>query len=207
MKLLLAIAFTVLVSSCSSWKKPPSPPPFVLVDEKPKSLTTEQKRNLRSPETLKKYAIGRYVDPSNGLVMHEAHDVYRVEATSKWNRRPLRAKSRIDDPNPRSLALHHEAELNQFRQSLRRERASAKAAMAATETMQTQIKPLAKAVENAKALAEQNAILRQKLRAQNQPISTPTLTTESPPAEPETNVKDRLRSLFESPKTEPNKTN
>src|SRR5437867_4125706 len=32
--------------------------------------------------------MGRYVDPSNPLMMHENHTLYRVEVTSRWNLHP-----------------------------------------------------------------------------------------------------------------------
>jgi hypothetical protein len=44
--------------------------------------------SVRYGENLKAYPVGRYVDPNNGLVMHEAHTVYRVETTAKWNLHP-----------------------------------------------------------------------------------------------------------------------
>ena len=43
---------------------------------------------MRYGENLKAYSFGRYVDPNDGLVMHEAHTVYRVETTAKWNLHP-----------------------------------------------------------------------------------------------------------------------
>ena len=195
MKPLLAFTFACLVSSCSSWKKPLSPPPIVLVDEKPESLNTSERNNLRTDESIKKYAIGRYVDPSSGLVMHEAHDVYRVEATSKWNRRPLRSPSRIKETNPSS---HRDTELARLRQNLRLERANSQAARQATETLRTQIEPLTKAVGTAQELAKQNAQLRKQIRDSGHspqlPVAPQTeteVTTENPDS-----VKERLRDLF-----------
>ena len=37
---------------------------------------------LRTDEQLKEYRFGRYVDPRDPLVMHEAHPTYRVETTA-----------------------------------------------------------------------------------------------------------------------------
>lgn len=198
MKSLFAITLVCLISSCSSWKKPLSPPPVVLVDEKPKPLSEFQKEQLRHPETLKKYAIGRYVDPSNGLVMHEAHDVYRVEATSKWNRQPLRAATRIDDPNPRSISSQYQSEVAQLRRNLHQERANSSAAMKASEQMRAQIEPLTQAVSKATDLAKQNAILRKQLRAAGQTVpASPIPSTQSEEAaSDEDSVKERLRGLF-----------
>lgn len=43
---------------------------------------------VRVSETLKSYPVGRYVDPTDANVMHEAHVVYRKEAGSSWNLSP-----------------------------------------------------------------------------------------------------------------------
>lgn len=40
---------------------------------------------VRYPETVRAYHFGRYVDPNDGLVMHEQHAVYRVEENTRWN--------------------------------------------------------------------------------------------------------------------------
>lgn len=204
MKPLLVITSSIFLCSCSSWKKPLSPPPVVLLDEIPKPLTDEQKKKIRSPEMLKKYAIGRYVDPSNGLIMHEAHDVYRVEATSKWNLRPRRSPSRIDNLQSDFSSTHQQVELEQLRRSLQQERATSRAAMKATQKMRDQIEPLAKSVSKAKALAEENATLRQQLRSHHQ---TPTLPLDPKNCSIESlddsaSVKERLRGFFNSNTTD-----
>jgi len=43
---------------------------------------------VRSPERLKAYPIGRYIDPNNGDMMHEGHVIYRKEAPAAWNKGP-----------------------------------------------------------------------------------------------------------------------
>jgi hypothetical protein len=52
------------------------------------SLSPEQSESVRYGENLKAYPMGRYVDPNDPLVMHEAHTVYRVETTAQWNLHP-----------------------------------------------------------------------------------------------------------------------
>jgi hypothetical protein len=44
--------------------------------------------SVRYGENMKAYPIGRYIDPNDELVMHEAHTIYRVETTAKWNLHP-----------------------------------------------------------------------------------------------------------------------
>ena len=85
MKRILIFIPLILLSACAS-KKP-------VVVQMPRSvpgtiLTTGDMESVRYGENLKAYSIGRYVDPNGGLVMHEAHTVYRVETTTKWNLHP-----------------------------------------------------------------------------------------------------------------------
>ena len=46
---------------------------------------------IRYPEIVRAYHFGRYVDPHDGLVMHEQHTVFRVEENTRWDLQPLRA--------------------------------------------------------------------------------------------------------------------
>jgi len=92
---ILACAAVVLGSGCET---PPtnnsagtgpvlSPAPAVA----PVSGTDLDQANtdkVRVGETLKSYPVGRYVDPNDPNVMHEAHVVYRKEAGTSWNLNP-----------------------------------------------------------------------------------------------------------------------
>lgn len=85
MKRMLFFIPLILLSACAS-KKP-------VVVQMPRSvpgtiLTTGDRESVRYGENLKAYSFGRYVEPNEGLVMHEAHTVYRVETTAKWNLHP-----------------------------------------------------------------------------------------------------------------------
>ena len=51
-------------------------------------LDQSNTEKVRVGETLKSYPVGRYVDPQDSNVMHEAHVVYRKEAGSSWNLNP-----------------------------------------------------------------------------------------------------------------------
>ena len=85
MKRMLFFIPLILLSACAS-NKP-------VVVQMPRSvpgttLATDDMESVRYGENLKAYSFGRYVDPNDGLVMHEAHTVYRVETTAKWNLHP-----------------------------------------------------------------------------------------------------------------------
>jgi len=82
MKTHLLIPLAIL-TGCSSPHIVQMPPPILGT-----TLSAEQTESVRYAESVKGYSIGRYVDPNNGLMMHEAHTLYRVETTSKWNLHP-----------------------------------------------------------------------------------------------------------------------
>jgi hypothetical protein len=65
---------------------PPSPPAVAPVSGT--DLDQSNVENVRVGETMKSYPVGRYMDPQDPNVMHEAHVVYRKEAGSSWNLNP-----------------------------------------------------------------------------------------------------------------------
>lgn len=52
------------------------------------ALDIDNTENVRYSETLKAYPMGRYIDPNNPDVMHEAHTIYRAETNPAWNLDP-----------------------------------------------------------------------------------------------------------------------
>lgn len=85
MKRIIFFIPLVLLSACASHKPvvvqmPPSVPGTI--------LSSEDMESVRYGENIESYSIGRYIDPNDPLVMHEAHTVYRVETTAKWNLHP-----------------------------------------------------------------------------------------------------------------------
>lgn len=82
MKVFLLISLALL-TGCASPHIVKMPPPVPGT-----TLSPEELESLRYAENVKAYHIGRYIDPNDGLVMHEAHMVYRIETTAKWNLHP-----------------------------------------------------------------------------------------------------------------------
>lgn len=56
-----------------------------LGDEAP--IIRNRRNALRTPEIVKAYPVGRYIESDSGRVMHEKHTVYRVEGDAGWNLR------------------------------------------------------------------------------------------------------------------------
>jgi hypothetical protein len=42
-------------------------------------------KSIGTPEQVKAYSIGRYVDPNHPDTLHERHTIYRREQTAHWN--------------------------------------------------------------------------------------------------------------------------
>jgi len=84
MKRLILLIPIVLLSACAS--KPPKK--IVIVPALTPSRPVSDLESVRRSEEVREYRFGRYVDPGNRLVMHEAHPVYRVEKTADWSLLP-----------------------------------------------------------------------------------------------------------------------
>lgn len=60
----------------------------VVVYSPPPLLPPERRENVWHPDELAPYAVGRYVDPRDRNMVHEAHTVYRRERSSRPNLTP-----------------------------------------------------------------------------------------------------------------------
>jgi uncharacterized protein YoxC len=52
------------------------------------ALSLPDASEVRNSEALKAYPVGRYEDPNDPSVMHEAHVLYRAEQPPSWNLNP-----------------------------------------------------------------------------------------------------------------------
>lgn len=93
-KLLIPIVVMVLCAGCETTPNkmavipPPPPTPPAVAPVSGTDLDQGNTEKVRVSETLKSYPVGRYVDPIDSNVMHEAHVVYRKESGSSWNLNP-----------------------------------------------------------------------------------------------------------------------
>ncbi|MEO8350132.1 MAG: hypothetical protein ABI680_00285 [Chthoniobacteraceae bacterium] len=91
------------------------------------TLPSESMERVRYAENIKAYPLGRYIDPNDRLVMHEAHTLYRVESTGKWNLHPnegaraFRGPLRMPDAARAASPVNEElvAEINRQKQATR----------------------------------------------------------------------------------------
>jgi hypothetical protein len=97
MKTISLLVLNIAVGLCAGCdtlqEKTPSapaapPPPPAAAPVSGTDLDQSNTEKVRVGETLKSYPVGRYVDPQDSNVMHEAHVMYRKEAGSSWNLNP-----------------------------------------------------------------------------------------------------------------------
>lgn len=77
----IAAAF---VAGCQSHP----PQPIVTLAQPAPFLSPEQRGHVWLPDEVAPYAVGRYVDPRDPNVLHEAHTLYRREQASRPNLAP-----------------------------------------------------------------------------------------------------------------------
>jgi hypothetical protein len=75
----------LLLMGCASTK---TPPVHTAAASLPKKHSLSDTATVRTPEQLKAYPVGRYQDPDDPELMHEAHTVYRAETSPEWNTAP-----------------------------------------------------------------------------------------------------------------------
>lgn len=101
-KPILLSVCVALLSGCESMAQKPAssasaPPPKAVPAPAPapvappvtgNDLDQSNMEKVRVSESMKAYPVGRYVDPKDPNVMHEAHVIYRREAGGSWNLNP-----------------------------------------------------------------------------------------------------------------------
>ena len=85
MKFLHSILLLSLVAGCATKKEVRS---VQRVKVPSTSLAANNLPEVRTPETVKAYPLGRYTDPNFPEEMHERHTLYRREQSAEWNYRP-----------------------------------------------------------------------------------------------------------------------
>jgi cell division protein FtsB len=125
---------------------------------------------LRTPEQLREYRFGRYVDPSDPLAMHESHPVYRVETSTSWNLRPSSAAllpTRPLAPAPNVLANDAVvAEVN-------KQRAATRAFTEQSARLNEKLAAMTQATAKVEELARQNVALKREVVALRESMNAP----------------------------------
>jgi len=116
MKFLHSILLLSLVVGCATKKEVRS---VRRVKVPSTTLAADDMPEVRTPETVKAYPVGRYTDPNFPDQMHERHTLYRREQASAWNYRPSRPYSlnlgpvaATSKPSPSYFAKADAAQIN-----------------------------------------------------------------------------------------------
>ena len=144
---------------------------------------------VRNPEALKAYPVGRYEDPDDSSVMHEAHTIYRAEQPPTWNLNPtvstavpLGPTVAVTDPAKENSAMTGELE-----QKIQQQNQLLQATFEQNERLTEELKTLQDDVAKTRAIVATNELLQkqvadlqvqlnklqQQLMTQNHPAATP----------------------------------
>jgi hypothetical protein len=86
MKFLSSLVLLSLLAGCAAKKESRS----MRVEVPATRISSDHVPKVRTPEIVKAYPVGRYIDPDFPDQMHERHTVYRRENAAEWNYRPSR---------------------------------------------------------------------------------------------------------------------
>ena len=157
----LLLALLVIAAGCSS----PNPGKMLVAPAAPIVVPDKPTERVRYPELVKAYHVSRYVEPDPGVLMHEAHTVYRIEAQAAWNLHsppgyfvlPSGAAALTNAAfAPPAVNDAVVAELNQ-------QRALTRAVTAQAESLNGSLREFTAALANTRTLAEQSRTLREQL--------------------------------------------
>jgi len=180
MRLLYCILLPSLVVGCATKKETPS---ARRVDAHCTAIAANDMSNVRTPETVKAYPVGRYTDPNFPDQMHERHTMCRREQAARWNYRPSKPYAlplgpvvATSNPSPSYFAKTNAEQINAqqkaYAESLLEQNIALKKRIDALQQRDSTIKDLQTEIER----------LRKELDSRPPPESTP-LAPDAPPAE------------------------
>ena len=116
MKSCHAIILLCLFSGCATRKEVRSIQPAEVPGT---TIAAEDMPEIRTPETVKAYPVGRYTDPNFPEEMHERHTLYRREQSADWNYHPSRPQAlplgpvtAVSSPSPSYYAKTNAEQIN-----------------------------------------------------------------------------------------------
>jgi hypothetical protein len=161
-----AIPVVMLLASCAS--KPAQRIVPVTPEMSGRVLKRGETTSVRHPEVVKAYPVGRYVEPRKRGVMHEAHTLYRVESSPKWNLTRPAGSPTI--PAPPTTASKPSG--NELTVELNRQRQATQAVIQGGQVVSDKLTEMTAALQQNRVLAEQNATMHKELQATRQRLET-----------------------------------
>lgn len=160
-RLLLLFCIPALLSSCATHRSATVrvTPTFVSGN----ALPARGVESVRYAENIKAYPMSRYIDPSNRLVMHEGHTVYRVEATPHWNLHPNIPLAIPIGPVRAGLSSKAASPVNdELVMEINRQKAATKTLIQGTTAVSSKLDELSKGVEKTRQIAKETQELKQQ---------------------------------------------
>jgi hypothetical protein len=152
------------------------------------ALSLPNANDVRHSEALKAYPIGRYEDPNDPAVMHEAHVVYRAEQPPSWDFNPtvqtavpLGPTVAVNNPAKETTDMTGELE-----QKIQQQNQLLQATFEQNQKLANELKTLQDDIAQTRGLAAANATLQKQvadLQAQLTKLQQE-LTAQSHPAPP-----------------------
>ncbi len=150
---------------------------------------------IRYPEIINAYHVGRYVDPNDGLVMHEQHVVYRVEENTRWNFRPGALCSRATSPIPRDAAFSPTPVNDAVLAEVNAQRLATAQFMLEARTLSAALAQFQTALQQTKTNLQETAVLRATVNLMRKRLDALETAQEQPPASSTTTTNEPLDSL------------
>jgi hypothetical protein len=172
----------MFLTACSTTPKltlhPQSPPPAT------------DNSAVRYPEVVRAYHFGRYVDPSDDLVMHEQHVVYRVEENTRWDLRPLRAATigssvaLPTEPAPRDAAFSPLPVNDAVLAEVNAQKLATVQIMVQAQTLSSALAQFQAALQQAKTNLQETAVLRVSVIEMKKRLDALETAQRTPPPSP-----------------------
>lgn len=160
----LFILAVALLPSCAS--KPKQRVVTVGPEDSGRLLNRGETAAVRHPEAIIAYPVGRYVEPRRRGIMHEAHTVYRVEKTPRWNlARPAGARTTPIATPPPSRSAAAVPSGSEIAVELNRQRQATQAVIQSGQVVSDKLADMTAALQQNRVLAEQNAAVRKEIEA------------------------------------------
>ena len=184
----------VLLSSCAGAPddvaKPSEKVPMEPVAIAGNTISEDSQDRVRSPEVIKAYPNGRYIDPNDPNIMHEKGVIYRKEQDPQWNLSPngegflpVGPAPPVADPNKAPSPLTAE-----IQNELENQKKYTATIIEQNEAMAKRLEALNAQADQFKGVLDQNAVLKVENDKYSQQIETLTkkidVLTSPPPPQP-----------------------
>ena len=128
---------TIIITAIAGCKSAPKPRALYVPVPEP-NLPASANGSIWVPDQFSSYSIGRYVDPHDPGVLHDAHTLYRRETTGRWNLAPAYSLPLVSAEMKHDTIMLRDA----LTAELNRQRATSEALIAQARTLDQHLREL-----------------------------------------------------------------